>query len=314
MGVDRLIVVDVSFPLARSPGPRLGVRHHQPDGRHHGPARHARIQGAPAAGRRADRARPRRDDRDRVRPHAAGAWSRASTAAAAQAAALASAGAAGRRVRTLRGERSAPRGARGAGRIRAAERAQSQDEARRVEAVFGDLAGQPLDTPELQQRLASQYRLDDFESVDYRIVREPRGERGSRSTCAASPGGRRSCGSASASRTTTKAARRPTRPPSCASRTSTRSTPNGSSTRRSARSRSCSPSSTSRCRCATPISSRRRSATKKATLQVVNDDGAAHRALPHPRHRRLARASVQSCRTGAKCASACGAATAAAAC
>ena len=34
---------------------------------------------------------------------------------------------------------------------------------RRVEAVFGDLAGKPLDTPELQQRLASQYRLDEFE-------------------------------------------------------------------------------------------------------------------------------------------------------
>ena len=53
---------------------------------------------------------------------------------------------------------------------------QSQAEARRVEAVFGDLAGRPLDTPELQQRLASQYRLDDFEAVDYRVVREPRGE------------------------------------------------------------------------------------------------------------------------------------------
>ncbi|MGL6223243.1 MAG: patatin-like phospholipase family protein, partial [Steroidobacteraceae bacterium] len=53
---------------------------------------------------------------------------------------------------------------------------QSQDEARRVAAVFGDRAGRPLDTPELQQRLASQYRLDDFEAVDYRVVREPRGE------------------------------------------------------------------------------------------------------------------------------------------
>jgi NTE family protein len=52
---------------------------------------------------------------------------------------------------------------------------QSQDETRRVDAVFGDLAGQPLDTRELQQRLASQYRLDDFESVDYRLVREPAG-------------------------------------------------------------------------------------------------------------------------------------------
>ncbi len=56
--------------------------------------------------------------------------------------------------------------------------AQSQDEAKRVEAVFGDLAGRPLDRPELQQRLASQYRLDDFESVDYRIVGSGRGERG----------------------------------------------------------------------------------------------------------------------------------------
>ncbi|MGB7737874.1 MAG: patatin-like phospholipase family protein, partial [Steroidobacteraceae bacterium] len=56
--------------------------------------------------------------------------------------------------------------------------AQSQAEAKRVEAVFGDLAGKPLDQPELQQRLASQYRLDDFESVDYRIARDGKGERG----------------------------------------------------------------------------------------------------------------------------------------
>ena len=54
----------------------------------------------------------------------------------------------------------------------------SQGEAKRVEAVFGDLAGKPLDRPELQERLASQYRLDDFESVDYRIVGSGRGERG----------------------------------------------------------------------------------------------------------------------------------------
>jgi hypothetical protein len=36
--------------------------------------------------------------------------------------------------------------------------------------VFGDLAGKPLDTPALQKRLASQYRLDRFESVDYRLI------------------------------------------------------------------------------------------------------------------------------------------------
>jgi NTE family protein len=56
--------------------------------------------------------------------------------------------------------------------------AQSQQEAKRVEAVFGDLAGKPLGQLELQARLASQYRLDDFEAVDYRIVREGEGERG----------------------------------------------------------------------------------------------------------------------------------------
>ena len=48
--------------------------------------------------------------------------------------------------------------------------ARSGAEAKRVEAVFGDLAGKPLDTPELQKRLARQYRLDRFESVDYRLV------------------------------------------------------------------------------------------------------------------------------------------------
>ncbi len=46
----------------------------------------------------------------------------------------------------------------------------SQPEARRIEAVFGDLAGKPLDTPELQRRLATQYQLDQFESIDYRLV------------------------------------------------------------------------------------------------------------------------------------------------
>jgi NTE family protein len=54
----------------------------------------------------------------------------------------------------------------------------SQADQRRIEAVFGDLAGQPLDTPELQERLASQYRLDDFESVDYKVVRDASGARG----------------------------------------------------------------------------------------------------------------------------------------
>jgi NTE family protein len=52
--------------------------------------------------------------------------------------------------------------------VRPSER--SLAEARRVDAVFGDLVGRKLDSPELQRRLDSQYQLDQFESVDYRIV------------------------------------------------------------------------------------------------------------------------------------------------
>ena len=74
-----------------------------------------------------------------------------------------------------------------AARVRAAEpsvriayvqpNARSQAEARRVDAVFGDLVGRKLDSPELQRRLETQYRLDQFESVDYRVVVNER-ERG----------------------------------------------------------------------------------------------------------------------------------------
>ena len=52
--------------------------------------------------------------------------------------------------------------------VRASER--SQAEARRVDAVFGDLVGKKLDSPELQRRLATQYQLDQFETVDYRVA------------------------------------------------------------------------------------------------------------------------------------------------
>jgi NTE family protein len=48
----------------------------------------------------------------------------------------------------------------------------SQADAARVEAVFGDLAGKPLDVPELQHELGRQYGLDSYESVDYRLVRD----------------------------------------------------------------------------------------------------------------------------------------------
>jgi NTE family protein len=55
--------------------------------------------------------------------------------------------------------------------------ARSLQESRRIEAIFGDLAGTHLDAPELQRRLATQYRLDQFEAVDYRLV-EQDGQRG----------------------------------------------------------------------------------------------------------------------------------------
>jgi NTE family protein len=38
MGVDRLIVVDVSFPARATRRPQLADRHHEPDDRHHGAA------------------------------------------------------------------------------------------------------------------------------------------------------------------------------------------------------------------------------------------------------------------------------------
>ena len=48
----------------------------------------------------------------------------------------------------------------------------SEADAARVDAVFGDLAGRPLDVPELRQELLRQYGLDRYESVDYRLVRD----------------------------------------------------------------------------------------------------------------------------------------------
>ncbi len=48
----------------------------------------------------------------------------------------------------------------------------SQDDADRIEAVFGSLAGEPLDLAALQRKIGRQYGLDRFESVDYRVVRD----------------------------------------------------------------------------------------------------------------------------------------------
>jgi len=53
----------------------------------------------------------------------------------------------------------------------------SEQDATRIEAVFGDMAGKSLDTKELQKRAYGQYGLDRYEAVDYRVVRD-QGERG----------------------------------------------------------------------------------------------------------------------------------------
>lgn len=53
----------------------------------------------------------------------------------------------------------------------------SSEDAPRIQAVFGDMAGRPLDTKELQERAYDQYALDRYEAVDYRVVSDD-GERG----------------------------------------------------------------------------------------------------------------------------------------
>jgi NTE family protein len=50
--------------------------------------------------------------------------------------------------------------------------AKSGEDADRIEAVFGSLAGQPLDFAALQRKIDRQYGLDRFESVDYQLVRD----------------------------------------------------------------------------------------------------------------------------------------------
>ena len=48
----------------------------------------------------------------------------------------------------------------------------SGPDAERIDAVFGDMAGRPLDTRELQSRAYDQYALDRYEAVDYRVVND----------------------------------------------------------------------------------------------------------------------------------------------
>ena len=53
----------------------------------------------------------------------------------------------------------------------------SEQDAARIQAVFGDMAGKPLDTGELQRKVYGQYGLDRYEAIDYKVVRDE-GERG----------------------------------------------------------------------------------------------------------------------------------------
>jgi NTE family protein len=48
----------------------------------------------------------------------------------------------------------------------------SEKDAARIAAVFGDMAGKPLDTGELQQKVYGQYGLDRYEAIDYKVVRD----------------------------------------------------------------------------------------------------------------------------------------------
>jgi NTE family protein len=50
--------------------------------------------------------------------------------------------------------------------------ARSEADAERIDAVFGSMVGQPLDTDVLQHKAYRQYGLDRFEAVDYRVVRD----------------------------------------------------------------------------------------------------------------------------------------------
>ncbi len=53
----------------------------------------------------------------------------------------------------------------------------SEEDAKRVDAVFGSLVGKPFDAATLQRKAIRQYGLDRYEAVDYRVVDED-GERG----------------------------------------------------------------------------------------------------------------------------------------
>jgi NTE family protein len=170
MGVDVLIAVDVSFPLADRAGLEspldvtnqmigIMVRRGTRESRAQLAARDVLIE--------PDLGRMTAVEFTRV-PQVMAAGEAATNAVGAQLAALAETP---ERYAAYRAGRSrTPHLDEPLSFVRAGPR--SQVDADRIEAVFGSLAGKPLDAAALQRKIDRQYGLDRFESVDYRLVRE----------------------------------------------------------------------------------------------------------------------------------------------
>ena len=217
MGVDRLIVVDVSFPLAQRAGigsafditnQMIGimVRRGTRESKQHLRASDVLIE--PDLGAH---------DGARVRAHAASDGERYKAAREMHGRARNAVAARGR-VRALRRRSRSPR-ANPVCRSPSCVRAQrSQAEAARVEAVFGDLVGK---TARFARAAAPTRRRNIGSTGSSRSITGSSAltpSAASRSICAASPGGPHSCGSGSASKATMKAVRPRTRPRACGDR------------------------------------------------------------------------------------------------
>ena len=162
-----------------------------------------------------------------------------------------------------------------AARVRAGRARNRRQDAARIEAVFGGLAGEPLDVPVLQRKLGRQYGLDRYESVDYRLVRDD-GALGLEIDMRRKSWGPNFLrlgvsveqdfdGGATANAGAARAD----------DRSSTATTPSGSPTCSSARSRASSPSSSSRCPSPATCSSRRACATSCRPCRSSRTAGAS---------------------------------------
>jgi NTE family protein len=170
MGVDTLIVVDVSFPLARREGLQsaldvtnqmigIMVRRQTLETKAHLTAGDVLIE--PDLGRMTSL------DFTRVPQSMAAGGSAVQKVAPRLAALGVSESAYARYVAVRHGGVDAPVQV---AFVRPGPR--SQRDAEKIEAVFGDLAGKPIDTQKLQQRMTREYGLDRYELVDYRVVHD----------------------------------------------------------------------------------------------------------------------------------------------